>query len=374
MSYDLTVYGSGEPDGGLASAVESVPGLALGERCDGELKVVRGKRQVYAFTVFGPYSIEPDDVPAEVVAAVLGPDTSWQVVIEGSETASLAPARRFAKALALRVDGVAVDEQTGELLGSRTARRVEQPARSVVSTLDLTWYSPDTAPADAVRAWLAATKSKLPEAVPRRFGNYEPLQYKLERDGEEKLLDVGDDLLMFKGVLPCLGGAFYRATPGGLRVNTLALLADPLSDPRWRAAVRGLFVDFAQRRRSLLATGEICRNLDYLGNGRVSVRSDSDLHGQLTDRDGLLGLDPHPIWWTWFGADYLPLLGEHLPGEHVTVYDEGVLYAPVEEPADRRELAELPDPVPAELRVTERPLPPNTVVSDPYLPATTRPR
>src|SRR4051812_13586210 len=114
VSYDLTVYAPGPPTDGLDAVVESIPDLAVGEHGDNELKVVRGKRGAYSFTVFGPYSIEPEDVPDDVVPHVLDPNTTWQVVVEGSSPTETRVARRFAKQLALAAGGVAFDEQTEE--------------------------------------------------------------------------------------------------------------------------------------------------------------------------------------------------------------------------------------------------------------------
>ena len=373
MSYDLTVFGSPLPDDVDVAVANAVAGLELGPRADGEFTVLHSEPKTYAFTVFGPYDVEPEDVPAEVVDAARAVGVRWLVVVEGSHPDAIEPARSFAGQLARAAAGAAVDEQTGELLD--VGGTVRQPARQIVSTLDLEWYSP--AAADAVQTWLTVTRSSLPEAVPNRFGNFEPLQYRLDRDGEQQLAAVALEGLTFTTALPCLGGRMSPATLDGLQRDTLRLLADSIDDPRRRDAVRGFFVEYARRRRSVLATGQICRNIEYGSSFGANYRADSDRHGKLTGRGGILGLDPHPVWWTWFGAEYLPLVRDHLPDERVTAYDDGVLYTATDEPADRRQLAELPDPIPASLRTTiraSRYIGPGVVVSAPkYNPAEVRP-
>src|ERR1700739_1554194 len=108
MSYDLTVYAAGGlDDEELEAIVGSISGLSVGDAGDHEVTVLRGQEK-YAFTVFGPYDIEPEDVPDDGVPYVLAPTVSWRLIVEGGAPAEVRPARRFAKALALAAGGVAV--------------------------------------------------------------------------------------------------------------------------------------------------------------------------------------------------------------------------------------------------------------------------
>lgn len=351
MSYDLTVYGSGNVDDQeLEAIVESVPGLSIGDSGDGEVTVVRGREHTYAFTVFGPHEIEPEDVPDDVVPYVLEPSISWQISVEGSDPAEVRPARRFAKALAVTAGGVAVDEQTEDILGARGARKVSRPNTELIRVLELDWYSPVSAP-NAATVWLELARKLLPEALPRRFGEVDPLRYRLDRDGDARFVDVYSDMARFTATFPCLEGGLYPKEWGGVCIDTLWLVAEPLDDPRWRNAVRRFFVEFARRRSSVLATGEVLRNHKLAGPRDDSI----DLSGTLRGADGILGLPANPVWWTWFGDGYLPLVRDFLPPDRTTFYDEGALYAATEEPTDRGQLAALSDPFPKSLRVSANP-------------------
>ncbi|OMC42538.1 hypothetical protein A5745_21560 [Mycobacterium sp. IS-2888] len=357
MSYDLTVYAASRiDDEELEAVIESVPGLAAGDSGDHELTVLRGKQEKYAFTIFGPYEIEPEDVPDDVVPYVLEPTTSWQVVVEGSDPAEVRPARRFAKALAVAAGGVAFDEQTEDILGARAARKATRPAAELIRILDLHWYSPASAP-NAPTLWLELARKLLPEALPRRFGEYYPYQHKLDRDGDEAFISSygrskgGFYSPSFTATLPVLDGGLYAPDWGGILIDSIRMVAEPLDDPRWRNTVRRFFVEYARRRGCVLATGEVLRNHKLAGPPDHSW----DLSGLLRDDDGILGLPANPIWWTWLGTDYLPLVREYLPPEHTTYYAEGALYAPTDEPTDRGQLAALPDPFPNSLRVTAIP-------------------
>lgn len=357
MSYDLTVYAPESLDGDqLAALVESIPGLSVGDGGDGEITVLRGKRPDYSFTVFGPYRIEPEDVPDDVVPHVLDPTTSWQIIVEGSTETEIASARRFAKAVAQAAGGVAVDEQTEDILGAKTSRRIVRPTTEFVRVLKLEWYSPPSEP-NAPTLWLELAKKILPEALPRRYGGYEPYPYRLDRDGEGPFVSEYGHLReryesqTFRPSPPCLWGGLFGEPWGGTLLDCLNLLAAPLDDPRWRNTVRRFFVEYARRRGSQLAVGEVLRKHKLSGPPEPG----RDQNGSLRADDGILGLPANPIWLTWLGNDYLPLVRDYLPPEHTIYYPEGALYAPTDEPADRGQLAGLPDPIPSRLRVTAVP-------------------
>jgi hypothetical protein len=375
MAYDLTVYAAGSlDDDEVETIIESIPGLSVGDSGDHEVTVLRGDHERYAFTVFGPYEIEAEDVPDEVVPHVLDPTTSWRVVVEGSDPADVRPARRFAKGLALAAGGVAVDEQTEDILGARGTRKTTRPTSELVRILELNWYSPASAP-NAPTLWLELARKLLPEALPRRFGSCQPYQHRLDRDGDDGFIasygasQWGHSSASFTATAPCLDGGLYSEPWGGLFVDSLGVLAEPLDAPGWRARVRRFFVEYARRRGSVLATGEVLRNLKLAGPPDLS----RDLSGLLRGADGILGLPANPIWWTWLGNDYLPLVREYLTPEHTTYYDEGALYAPTDEPADRGQLAALPDPFPKSLRVTAVPSEYGPVNAPENRPAASRP-
>lgn len=66
--------------------------------------------------MFGPDPVDPDDLPDPVAALALRPTLSWQVVVEGSNPDQIPHARRFAAELARAAGGVALDEQTDDIV------------------------------------------------------------------------------------------------------------------------------------------------------------------------------------------------------------------------------------------------------------------
>jgi hypothetical protein len=64
------------------------------------LTVVRGARVRCSFTLALPVTVEAEDVPEEVTAALLGPSYLYELVVGGSSTTETPHAVRFARRLA----------------------------------------------------------------------------------------------------------------------------------------------------------------------------------------------------------------------------------------------------------------------------------
>lgn len=97
MSYDLAVYLPEALDAEVLTAlVDASIGLQLEEIADGgsgdgpqNWHILRGKRAAYCFTLEGPFLVEPEDVPHEVTAAVLGAGVMYSILVEGAEPVSI---------------------------------------------------------------------------------------------------------------------------------------------------------------------------------------------------------------------------------------------------------------------------------------------
>lgn len=376
MSYDLTVYGTPPAgDGGvdLGALVAAIPGLTLGGAHDEEVTILRGTPSRYAFTVFGPHPIDTEDVPAAALPRVLEPTACWRVIIEGSAASEVPAARRFATGLARTTGGVAVDEQTGDLLGTNGNRRVSWPSGARVDIVELRWFAPAAGrdPQDGPQAWLELAETLLPEALPRRFGNTEPFRYRLDRDGRDRFLDCHREerwLLGFTTGRPAVGGSLGVPSGSPIIADSLSVLAAPLADPRWRTAIRRFFIAYAARRGAILATGELLQGY-LLHPGGVSADGVTETRRSMVAPDGVFGLPPDPVWWTWLGNEYLTLVGprrligarravgDYLPAVGTRHYPQGAFYAAADAPVHHRDLRRRDDPFPAALRSTAVPVP-----------------
>jgi hypothetical protein len=114
----------------------------------------------------------------------------------------------------------------------------------------------------------------------------------------------------------------------------------PLADdPRWREAVRRLFVAVAEEFGAFYASAEVTRG--HIWNGR-SMWSDARTEWAIMPAriDGWMGLPPYPVWWAWYGEPYRTLVHGRLVGGVVTDHTSGIHHRLSEEPQDRDELTQ----------------------------------
>jgi hypothetical protein len=72
-------------------------------------------RRRSSFTIDGPDRVEAEDVPVEVTGILLGARYLYSVLVEGSTESEIPHALRFAKRLAVALNGAMFDQQTGRL-------------------------------------------------------------------------------------------------------------------------------------------------------------------------------------------------------------------------------------------------------------------
>jgi hypothetical protein len=323
MSYDLQVYAPDQLDAvALRSLVGEIAGLAIDDSGQ-SLTVVRGVRRRYSFTVDGPERVDAEEVPVEVTGIVLGVRYLYSVLVEGSTEAEIPHALRFAKRLTTALNGAMLDQQTGRLWSRAKSRTIVRPSRNTdVPKVDLEWCClREHVPADAPALIISAAERHLPEALPRRFGEYEPLQGKYSEAGGEGFGQAWREAtswLFFSGSGLCIGGSLSGGSgqqyPDRYWSMSLTLLADPLRE----------------------ASAEVIR--DSTENALRTLRF----------QDGWLGLRPTPTWWSWFGSPYASA-AELLPatGRRPTV--NGVLFEATTEPRPRDQTEPLSRWLPANL-------------------------
>lgn len=165
MSYDLEVYCVQQP------AVEAGP-----------------SGPSWQVVVVDPVVVEDEDLEDSVRRAVPGIRFLVHIHIEGS-----APQKAFkaanviANRLAREYRGVVVDQQQGTVQTPRGVKRYEtkMAAKDDYLPLELSWFfegDEDFAFQGATR-FVDILEERLSEALPRRYGLFEPPQHRLDRDG-----------------------------------------------------------------------------------------------------------------------------------------------------------------------------------------------
>jgi hypothetical protein len=173
---------------------------------------VRGPARRYCFTVDGPFDVEAEDVPDDVTATVLDVTHVFYVTVEGSAAADIPHAVRFARTLAQALGGVVTDQQSGQIWARGVERALATPERNErVKVINLDWYTRRMfVGADFGAQYAGICRRLLPEALPRRFGEYEPLQGKLAEAGDGGFANAWRDatsILFFAASPPCISGS-----------------------------------------------------------------------------------------------------------------------------------------------------------------------
>ncbi|ALE07439.1 hypothetical protein AL755_21390 [Arthrobacter sp. ERGS1:01] len=354
MSYDLSVYAAA-PLGfeELLALVRSTAGFDVdgSVASDAEsLMVVRGARRAYCFTIDGPFEVEAEDVPEEITASIIGAKAMYQVLVEGSEEASIPHAARFARKLAKAVKGAMLDEQTDgvwpKAKGSRVARPREVARPTELVTVNFYTLMSEV-PEDLPGKYVSLARRYLPEALPKRFGPYEPPQGNLERDGDQAFTDVWRENPLSTLYFNCDYPIAWGSMPGPQRnkpVGQTSLYLDgaALSDPNWLESLRRFFVAFALNSNSNFASVEVLRNYEWVSRSCDRLPGAEKeiwpIHG-----GEWKGFVPYPQSWTWFGPDQLDIVSPYLTG-HREQHGDHLFHVLAEKPVDRDQLtALLPD-------------------------------
>jgi hypothetical protein len=195
-------------------------------------------------------------------------------------------------------------------------------AEQRIMALFLDWHGVHAAAQRPVTEVLAEQAMALfPEALPRRFGHYEPPQDRFDRVGAAGLTAAWQagadwDLILTGSGLPCLGGGVYSWAPGdGLPRMwhlSLAFIGDTFRDAAWCDGLRAFFTAVADRAPALYAKAEVVPGLTYSGQQLFYRYKDKSAQNPYDRGRGLLGVTRRPTWWAWFGGGYLPLVADRL--------------------------------------------------------------
>lgn len=369
MSHDLQVFGA-EPvtDGRFTAALaaldlhtEGTPShAAVGHTAVG--RTVRGERR-HAFTWEGPFPVERSDLPDEVATRLLGITAMYEVSVDGGGRTEIATATRFAREIAAQVSGGVYDRQSDRLVWPRgTRRRFKPPKAERIDTLALQWFvRREDAPPDLPALVLESLRVLLPEAMPRRFGDVEPLPHRFEESGADGFVQNwrASQELLWSTTSPCLDGAmsflgesvvFPKGVPDPDHiVGQFSLTFDlrALDDVRWQHELTDAFCRLAETSGAFFAQAAVERSWGYGGGSLWADKSTKTIPSRVTRQRTWRTLLPHPMWLAWYGPLYRPLV-EPFIGEEWTDKGAGLLRRDGEHPNDAQ-----PVPWHAKLSVPE---------------------
>jgi hypothetical protein len=244
---------------------------------------VRGE-YAYVASLDGPFKVELEDLPDVVRARAVGVSVTYQ----------LGGTRNFKPAPAALIDVVRYAWYL------RRADMATSIARDVLDEL----------------------AARVPEALPRRFGGYEPLQFKLDVAGAEGFAEQWESEStgpFWRGSRPCLGGSTFGLArelgrppiPYPVGDITLSFDGRAIEDERWRQDLVELFLATVETTRAFCAVTQVDHNIGYSG-GNLWHGPEAETQWGSVVRSEWQGLPAAQPWLLWVGPMYKGLVESDL--------------------------------------------------------------
>jgi hypothetical protein len=204
----------------------------------------------------GSTPVAPEDVPEEVAGLLPGIGWLTELHLEGdAPDKAMALARKSAKEIAKAAHGVVEDPQEDAILTPTGVKRYVPPKKEKkFSVLSFSWWfmTDVLTKQEGREAFLNLLEKYLPEALPKRYGTYEPPEYKLEEKGknhlEEFLGKYLDDMIVWYPRRPVTTVHVHRPKPlggdsRGFRSNHLEIEIESavLEQPGWKQTLDRLW-------------------------------------------------------------------------------------------------------------------------------------
>jgi hypothetical protein len=216
MSYDISIWSLDDP----ASAEAELKAIGFEYGSDA-VQYVSRKWLINLHTC----SVVDEDIPTEIYSQLKGISYLTELSLEpaGASDTAQKLLRRASKILSNAARGIIEDRQTGEIIfsaGAKARRQISPVSSVVIPASKKNWLSriierfgptnsiPQTAPnridlvklswwfdhslfndRDYVAALFTTIERHLPEAMPRRYGLYEPPQFKYGETGLDHFID-----------------------------------------------------------------------------------------------------------------------------------------------------------------------------------------
>jgi hypothetical protein len=187
MSYDLQIWTTSRP-----SWPECLPDYQQWHAMEGGLLLRRAKWQIVANSAA---RVLPEDIPDEIMAALPGIRFLVELNLEpiGAPSSARDLLRRAAASIARTGPGVIQDPQEDSITTPRGVKRYQrQPLPARISLLTFSWWFMDgpLQGETGYRELLSLLERYLPEALSRRYGEYEPPQFLYQDMGKEHFLEL----------------------------------------------------------------------------------------------------------------------------------------------------------------------------------------
>lgn len=341
-----------------------------------------------AVSVWGAFSVEPEDVEECVLEVVPAAKWVWQINVSmGAPDNSIDVAKELCCFLAKKGKGAAYDLQEGKIFFPRPSwfSRFRPAKRKVVDVppvridlIEIELFLPfSRVKAETAQELLDILRDYCPAAVPTRFGLFDPLQFRLEPGNDKPFTDVWTSELSkehggsfnWKANSPCFGGQVFfsdrREEPPNppsnySRRHSLQLSFDGRAlegDRNWIDTVETLLQQLAMRLNAFYAACYVIHNASFVRNNVGIVFGETDYYS-ISEGRWWVGLSTNPTWLTWFGPGYVELVAPYLT-DCQSVKEStpsGIFLKMGPKPMNRNQLSDYPS-LPDSLKVRENSMP-----------------
>jgi len=230
--------------------------------------------------IWGPSPMSWEDAPPEAVALLAGISWHVEISLEEGSAAGLNKVMRAVRTVAKAGRGVIADETTVWRPGSTRRTRWSipvSPLKSEAERLTMIWWTLDPSvytPAGAT-AFVQTLDQVLSEAVPVRWGDFEPLPFSLERDGltglAEYIVRAVNQLVLTKVRPPFSELVIHRASflqlgrgpvvPVALRIEVGGSILNQLG---WGRELAVAFEEISRLLRPFYAEARLVPNREWV--------------------------------------------------------------------------------------------------------------
>jgi hypothetical protein len=284
MSYDIQVWSVQKPD-----LVEIASNLEGWKRSEHLLVFQKKAWQI----VIGPSSqVEEEDIPEEVFKTLPGIQHLTEMNLEPIHAPESARKRLLSTGnrIAKSSYGVVYDPQKDTISSPRGVKRVvrsKSPDR--IPVFNFTWWFDDSPLMEegGLRKFLSILEKYLPEAIPRRYGSFEPPQYKFDIQGKEHFIEfLSKEMLSViwyphypvLHIWPSITGGF-GARRQGYRTYYLTIMVDASiwTQSGWDIAFRRAWFEISNHIRPFFGEVRVLRNY-ILQRGRPYSDGKTEAH------------------------------------------------------------------------------------------------
>ncbi|MBP9094558.1 hypothetical protein KBI23_26300 [bacterium] len=327
-----------------------------------------------AVSVWGPYSVEPEDVEECVLEVVSSPKWVWQINVSmGSPDNSIDIAKELCCFLAKKGKGAAYDLQEGKIFFPRPSwfsffrpakRKIVDVPEIKLNLVELEFFLPfSSAKAETAQELLDILREYCPAAVPTRFGLFEPYSYRLLPGSDKPFTDLWTSelskdcagMFFWNASSPCLSGfAIFADRREELknypstyaRRHSIKLSFDGRafeSDSQLANTVLELFGALAKRLNAFYGVCYVRRHAKLIKNTIFHDINETEGY-EISAGRCWTGLPTNPTWLTWFGPGYSELVAPHLSDCQFVKESSpsGIFLQMGPEPMNRNQLGDYP--------------------------------